>query len=300
MERKSCSGNPGLEPSTCFLSGLLVDNINQIPGVIRSHKRVDVACSEIFKWFNLHHFHHVITSKKLSQMIKLGSRFSDFSHNLFTKQRCIFQPGTTTGHGSGPSGRALGDGPYGCLLPDASHDCGGEPALPMKNRCFSMFHGRFWGPGWTLGWTCEAGFCRADVEVRPKDPQPKRYRSVECFHPSTSTKSGAHLTARTVPRRSYCRSQDGKMFSWYSVMVLTVQDKLEFQVVFLVKSRVFFLNIGMSYSPGQPVLGDEKSRKRKIAMVAVPAASDLLATALAAIGIMYIPASVWQMLRGHP
>ena len=33
-------------------------------------------------------------------------------------------------------------------------------------------------------------------------------------------------------------------------------------------------------------------------MVAVPAASDLLATALAAIGIMYIPASVWQMLRG--
>lgn len=39
-------------------------------------------------------------------------------------------------------------------------------------------------------------------------------------------------------------------------------------------------------------------RKRKIALVAVPAASDLLATALAAIGIMYIPASVWQMLRG--
>jgi len=34
-------------------------------------------------------------------------------------------------------------------------------------------------------------------------------------------------------------------------------------------------------------------------MVAVPAASDLLATALAAIGIMYIPASVWQMLRGE-
>ena len=45
--------------------------------------------------------------------------------------------------------------------------------------------------------------------------------------------------------------------------------------------------------------GEEKGRKRKIAMVAVPAASDLLATALAAIGIMYIPASVWQMLRGE-
>ena len=45
--------------------------------------------------------------------------------------------------------------------------------------------------------------------------------------------------------------------------------------------------------------GDDKGRKRKIAMVAVPAASDLLATALAAIGIMYIPASVWQMLRGR-
>jgi len=47
-----------------------------------------------------------------------------------------------------------------------------------------------------------------------------------------------------------------------------------------------------------PKPGDDKGRKRKIAMVAVPAASDLLATALAAIGIMYIPASVWQMLRG--
>lgn len=51
---------------------------------------------------------------------------------------------------------------------------------------------------------------------------------------------------------------------------------------------------GLLPKPG----GEEKGRKRKIAMVAVPAASNLLATALAAIGIMYIPASVWQMLRG--
>ena len=54
-----------------------------------------------------------------------------------------------------------------------------------------------------------------------------------------------------------------------------------------------------SFSLGLQNAGEEKGRKRKIAMVAVPAASDLLATALAAIGIMYIPASVWQMLRGE-
>mmetsp|Transcript_11356 Transcript_11356/g.21437 ORF Transcript_11356/g.21437 Transcript_11356/m.21437 type:complete len:407 (+) Transcript_11356:72-1292(+) len=39
-------------------------------------------------------------------------------------------------------------------------------------------------------------------------------------------------------------------------------------------------------------------RRRKILLVAIPAFSDLLATVLACIGIMYIPASVWQMLRG--
>eukprot|EP00913_Durusdinium_trenchii_P031345 g29351.t1 len=48
----------------------------------------------------------------------------------------------------------------------------------------------------------------------------------------------------------------------------------------------------------KPGSADGSSRRRKILLVAVPAASDLLATALAAIGIMYIPASVWQMLRG--
>lgn len=37
---------------------------------------------------------------------------------------------------------------------------------------------------------------------------------------------------------------------------------------------------------------------RKVIMVAIPAAFDLLATALCCIGIMYIPASVWQILRG--
>ena len=55
----------------------------------------------------------------------------------------------------------------------------------------------------------------------------------------------------------------------------------------------------LRFSLGLKNAGEEKGRKRKIAMVAVPAASDLLATALAAIGIMYIPASVWQMLRGE-
>eukprot|EP00440_Ansanella_granifera_P026222 gb/GFBE01028477.1/.p1 GENE.gb/GFBE01028477.1/~~gb/GFBE01028477.1/.p1 ORF type:complete len:408 (+),score=79.62 gb/GFBE01028477.1/:1-1224(+) len=42
----------------------------------------------------------------------------------------------------------------------------------------------------------------------------------------------------------------------------------------------------------------QSSRRRKILLVAIPAVSDLLATAFACIGIMYIPASVWQMLRG--
>ncbi|CAE8682784.1 unnamed protein product [Polarella glacialis] len=42
----------------------------------------------------------------------------------------------------------------------------------------------------------------------------------------------------------------------------------------------------------------EKSYRQKVLMVAYPAAFDLVATALCCIGIMYIPASVWQMLRG--
>jgi len=44
--------------------------------------------------------------------------------------------------------------------------------------------------------------------------------------------------------------------------------------------------------------GHTKTYRQKILLVAIPAACDLLATAFACIGIMYIPASVWQMLRG--
>ncbi|CAE7718278.1 REV3L [Symbiodinium pilosum] len=47
-----------------------------------------------------------------------------------------------------------------------------------------------------------------------------------------------------------------------------------------------------------PKEGSAEGRRRKILLVAIPAFSDLLATVLACIGIMYIPASVWQMLRG--
>ncbi|CAE7755453.1 SLC35F6 [Symbiodinium microadriaticum] len=45
-------------------------------------------------------------------------------------------------------------------------------------------------------------------------------------------------------------------------------------------------------------VGSDADRRKKILLVAGPAFSDLLATVLACIGIMYIPASVWQMLRG--
>merc|ERR1719326_2209377 len=37
---------------------------------------------------------------------------------------------------------------------------------------------------------------------------------------------------------------------------------------------------------------------RKVTLVAIPAAFDLAATALCCIGILFIPASVWQILRG--
>jgi len=43
---------------------------------------------------------------------------------------------------------------------------------------------------------------------------------------------------------------------------------------------------------------EPKTWGHKVALVAIPAAFDLLATAFSCIGIMYIPASVWQMLRG--
>lgn len=37
---------------------------------------------------------------------------------------------------------------------------------------------------------------------------------------------------------------------------------------------------------------------RKVCLVSIPAAFDLIATALCCVGMLYIPASVWQMLRG--
>jgi len=40
------------------------------------------------------------------------------------------------------------------------------------------------------------------------------------------------------------------------------------------------------------------SHTKKVCLVAIPGAFDILATALASIGMLYIPASVWQMLRG--
>eukprot|EP00443_Scrippsiella_acuminata_P086705 CAMPEP_0115516304 /NCGR_PEP_ID=MMETSP0271-20121206/76693_1 /TAXON_ID=71861 /ORGANISM="Scrippsiella trochoidea, Strain CCMP3099" /LENGTH=362 /DNA_ID=CAMNT_0002946963 /DNA_START=42 /DNA_END=1127 /DNA_ORIENTATION=+ len=42
----------------------------------------------------------------------------------------------------------------------------------------------------------------------------------------------------------------------------------------------------------------ELSYRMKVLIVSVPAAFDIAATALCAIGMLYIPASVWQMLRG--
>lgn len=59
-------------------------------------------------------------------------------------------------------------------------------------------------------------------------------------------------------------------------------------------------------TPMEPLLQDDQavSKKgsktwgQKVILVAIPAAFDLLATALSCIGIMYLPASVWQMLRG--
>jgi len=43
---------------------------------------------------------------------------------------------------------------------------------------------------------------------------------------------------------------------------------------------------------------ESKTWSQKVLLVAFPAFFDLLATAFCCIGIMYIPASVWQMLRG--
>eukprot|EP00928_Gymnodinium_smaydae_P058586 TRINITY_DN41768_c0_g1_i1.p1 TRINITY_DN41768_c0_g1~~TRINITY_DN41768_c0_g1_i1.p1 ORF type:complete len:432 (+),score=53.33 TRINITY_DN41768_c0_g1_i1:56-1297(+) len=49
------------------------------------------------------------------------------------------------------------------------------------------------------------------------------------------------------------------------------------------------------------LIGEKEDRAaymRKVRLVGIPAAFDLLATALACIGMLYIPASVWQMLKG--
>eukprot|EP00448_Togula_jolla_P002691 CAMPEP_0170609646 /NCGR_PEP_ID=MMETSP0224-20130122/22236_1 /TAXON_ID=285029 /ORGANISM="Togula jolla, Strain CCCM 725" /LENGTH=370 /DNA_ID=CAMNT_0010934967 /DNA_START=172 /DNA_END=1284 /DNA_ORIENTATION=+ len=53
-------------------------------------------------------------------------------------------------------------------------------------------------------------------------------------------------------------------------------------------------------SPGMLTLDEDNDPDwgRKVCTVAYPAAFDLLATALCCMGILYIPASVWQMLRG--
>lgn len=51
----------------------------------------------------------------------------------------------------------------------------------------------------------------------------------------------------------------------------------------------------------EKLLGDDSPKityNKKVMLVSAPAFFDLLATAFACIGIMYIPASVWQMLRG--
>lgn len=48
--------------------------------------------------------------------------------------------------------------------------------------------------------------------------------------------------------------------------------------------------------PGEKA--SEVTHTKKILLVVFPAVFDLLATAFACIGILYIPASVWQMLRG--
>lgn len=54
-------------------------------------------------------------------------------------------------------------------------------------------------------------------------------------------------------------------------------------------------------SPGGPpgVLDTaEASWSKKVVMVSIPAVFDILATGLCSMGFMYIPASVWQLLRG--
>lgn len=52
-------------------------------------------------------------------------------------------------------------------------------------------------------------------------------------------------------------------------------------------------------APGaSPDTSEKTSYTKKVCLVAVPAAFDIVATALCAVGMLYIQASVWQMLRG--
>lgn len=43
---------------------------------------------------------------------------------------------------------------------------------------------------------------------------------------------------------------------------------------------------------------EDASYRRKVLMVSVPAAFDLVATAFCCMGMLYLPASIWQMLKG--
>lgn len=55
-------------------------------------------------------------------------------------------------------------------------------------------------------------------------------------------------------------------------------------------------------SPGGPAAaaasGRNASWSKKVALVSIPAVFDIVATGLCSMGFMYIPASVWQLLRG--
>jgi len=73
------------------------------------------------------------------------------------------------------------------------------------------------------------------------------------------------------------------------------------------RSKQAMIDAGPQSSPAQPMLdAGPQSRKpekqlpywKRVCMVSTGAFFDLLATALSSIGLSYIPASVWQMLKG--
>lgn len=56
-----------------------------------------------------------------------------------------------------------------------------------------------------------------------------------------------------------------------------------------------------SSDKSEPLLDSDRTSTsywKKVCLVSIPAAFDLVATALCCVGMLYIPASVWQMLRG--